>query len=442
MECVKRREYFWILAFVGAYQLLQSFDTSSAFTVQIAGSVGISNKELYSEAQPFKSWCLLPATIIAGTLYQFCGYKATLVFLCFAVMIAQSCMLASVLLFQKTASDAWSLPLFKGSFSFYAFSFSCGFVVNCAMFSLVKPSLYQTASSLNSIMMMVGSLLSSFVGQWIAPHLPTPGYLMPIDTGVLVLCLALIVIGTIVGAMPKDPRLLRSKEMLKLVWKRFVLHHKNVNVVMWSAFSAITVAIHTLVKGMWKSLFHDINADIGIATNGYINAITSGSAALCMIAMSFFSKAVESKAAYSLFLFPLLCAGLFVGMTLCKSILVATVLLCVYNVLCECALVLGSTMMAKSAIAAEEVEHENEELLAMNDGDNETRDKRHKLVNFSLVFSFNAVVSILTQVIFNAVAVYVLDLSSRGWFYGFALVSVLLSVFVLILTIVHCIKRK
>jgi hypothetical protein len=51
----------------------------------------------------------------------------------------------------------------------------------------------------------------------------------------------------------------------------------------------------------------------------------------------------------------------------------------------------------------------------------EVRAKR--LVDFALVFTVNAAVSIIVQTLYNVVAVYALGLTSRGWFWGFVVLS-------------------
>ena len=429
-------------AILAIYQLLHSFDPSNPFNVQIAQSLNITNKEFYSVVSPFRAWFLLPAIVIAGLTYELVGYRASLLLLAVVVFVREGLNSTAVAL---DAGHDTSSALFKASAALGAFSFSAGFIVNCGMFSLLPTKYYHAASSANSIAMMTGSLVSSFAGQGLVAILPEVGQTMYIGLACSVLCVLLVLVAMCTRVLPPLKNVLSAKEWIKRVWKRTVFYHSSSSVLEWSSFNAVVLAVHTLVKNMWKSLFSDIDPSAGKLNNGLINGITCGAAALTLIILSFLPRATDKIARPVLCIFPIVTSAIFIGMAYASSILTGAILLVVYNASCECALVMSSVMMAKAMSEAEEakkghrvVESEDDEVDSttplikgsVNEQDAEEDDgraRRNKLVDFALMFTLNSVISIIVQDLFNLVATQILVLDSREWFIGFAAVSCSLS---------------
>lgn len=483
------------ISFLAGYQLLHAFDPSGPFTVQIAAMANVTNDDIISRVNPFRAWSLLPTAAIAGAVYEIAGYRTALVFLSLAA--GASTLLQAIAVLVRPGR-AHALTLYQISMAAAAFSFSAGFTVNCSLFSLLPPAAYQAASSANSIAMMLGSLLSSFVGQGLVAILPAIGDLLWVTLAMVVLALLAVAAGVLSSALPAAERPLSGKEWASRVLEKLRFYHGQTQVLEWSFFSALVLATHTLVKTMWKSLFHDIDAKSGQVSNGVIYGATCGAAALCMFLMSAAPKATEASARFVLCIFPFAAAGTFAGMALSKGILLASILLVSYNALSECALVVASVMMGKAISEAErkkaEYDVERKRLLDLALSDDapipgsrrsaadaiasatasvsaalqrgatglkevpessvsvnsvgedrriEAEVRAKKLVDFALVFTVNAVVSIAIQDIFNVVAIYGLHLTSRGWFWGFAVLSCILGFVVVITSVVHvCTRQK
>ena len=466
-----------VIVFLVGFQLLHSFDPAQPFTVQIGIDLGLSNEDLFNKLAPFRAYFLLPSSILVGLLYEVLGYRFALGFL-FAALVLYHALLCVAVLLRPAYSTVMSL--YRAAYYWGSYSFSTGFVVNCALFSLLPPSAYQAATSANSIAMMVGSLLASFAGQGLVHAVPNIGDLFYISLAIAAAALLILLVGVCAGALPRAERVMSTSVWLRRVWARLLFYHRCSDVLEWSIFSAVNLALHTLVKGMWKSLFHDIDPESGQFNNGLINGVTCLAAAICMFAMSVLPRATERAARSILCLFPFVNGLIFVAMALSPTVLIGTCFFVAYNALCECVLVLGNVMMAKAMGRAEEnavriaakkekkkkkksepdakkegnseEEEEKEEkengdgAVVVDDDDNNNSDdeevkaKAKKLVDFALVFTVNYCVSIIVQNLYNAFAVHVFKFDSYGWFFGFAVVASLLGIGVVISSIVHGVR--
>lgn len=351
MAVLTKRRAVLATVVLATYQFLHAFDPSASFIVQIAQSLGLTNKEYYAVVAPFRAWFLLPAIVVAGLTFEFLGYRASLLVLG-SVLTVQEVLRALAVALHRGHDT--SLALLEAAAGVGAIAFSGGFIVNCGMFSLLPPSYYQAASSANSIAMMVGSLVSSFAGQGLVHVLPAIGQTVYVALGLVAASVVLVLGAMCARVLPPLRNVLGPREWARRAWRRTVFYHSSSEVLEWSAFNAVVLATHTLVKGMWKSLFADINPAAGRLNNGLINGITCGAAALAMIVLSLLPRATARVARPVLCLFPLVSAAIFVGMAYAPSILVGTVLLVTYNAASECALVMSSVMMAKSMNDAEE----------------------------------------------------------------------------------------
>lgn len=351
MAVLTKRRAVLATAVLATYQFLHAFDPSASFIVQIAQSLGLTNKEYYAVVAPFRAWFLLPAIVVAGLTFEFLGYRASLLVLGSVLTVQE--VLRALAVGLRRGHDT-SLALLEAAAGVGAIAFSGGFIVNCGMFSLLPTSHYQAASSANSIAMMVGSLVSSFAGQGLVHVLPEIGQTVYVALALVASSVVLVLAAMAARVLPPLPNVLGPREWVRRAWRRTVFYHSSSEVLEWSAFNAVVLATHTLVKGMWKSLFADINPAAGKLNNGLINGITCGAAALAMIVLSLLPRATARVARPVLCLFPLVSAAIFVGMAYAPSILVGTVLLVTYNAASECALVMSSVMMAKSMNDAEE----------------------------------------------------------------------------------------
>ena len=430
MKSSSRKRAVLATGVLATFQFLHAFDPASSFVVQIAQSLGLTNREYYAVAAPFRAWLLLPATLAAGLSFELCGYRTSLVLLGVMLVVKSALEAAAVLV---NGGHDTSLALFKAASAVGSFSYSGGFIVNCGMFSLLPTAYYQAASSANSIAMMAGSLVSSFAGQGLVALLPQIGQTLYVTLGLSALSVLLVLVCSCARVLPPLPSVLTVREWAQRVWRRTKHYHSSSDVLEWASFNAVVLATHTLVKGMWKSLFADIDPQAGKLNNGLINGITCGAAALAMVVLSLLPRATARIARAVLCVYPLASAAIFVGMAYATTILRGTVLLVVYNATCECALVMSSVMMAKAMQDADRAEEQADEptrpLVSSNvqqkedGGEDEEGDgvaRRKKLVDFALVFTLNSIVSILVQDAFNLVAVQVLNLNSREWFVGFA----------------------
>ena len=491
MAVLTRRRAVLAMGVLATYQFLHAFDPSSSFIVQIAQSLGLTNKEYYAVVAPFRAWFLLPGIVVAGLTFELLGYRASLLVLG-SVLTVQEVLRALAVALHRGHDT--SLRLLEAAAGVGGIAFSGGFIVNCGMFSLLPTSYYAAASSANSIAMMVGSLVSSFAGQGLVHVLPEIGQTvyLALVAGSVVLVLAAMC----ARVLPPLRNVLAPREWARRAWRRTVFYHSSSEVLEWSAFNAVVLATHTLVKGMWKSLFADIDPAAGKLNNGLINGITCGAAALAMLALSLLPRATAAVARPVLCLFPLVSAAIFVGMAYAPSVLVGTVLLVAYNAASECALVMSSVMMATSMsqaedarlrarLAPDDTEYSTFANKAINhcpsvDADapvsdsasaasseegsavvttqpeegksssssnsdepaNDGAAKQKKLVDFALMFTLNSIISILVQDLFNVVAIYVLNLNSREWFIGFAAVGCSLSSCVIASSIVKACRKS
>lgn len=351
MAVLTKRRAVLATAVLATYQFLHAFDPSASFIVQIAQSLGLTNKEYYAVVAPFRAWFLLPWIVVAGLTFEFLGYRASLLVLG-SVLTVQEVLRALAVALHR-GHDA-SLTLLEAAAGVGGIAFSGGFIVNCGMFSLLPTAYYQAASSANSIAMMVGSLVSSFAGQGLVHVLPEIGQTVYVALALVASSVVLVLVAMCARVLPPLRNVLGPREWVRRAWRRTVFYHSSSEVLEWSAFNAVVLATHTLVKGMWKSLFADINPAAGKLNNGLINGITCGAAALAMVVLSLLPRATARVARPVLCLFPLVSAAIFVGMAYAPSILVGTVLLVTYNAASECALVMSSVMMAKSMNDAEE----------------------------------------------------------------------------------------
>ena len=438
---LSRTRILVIIVFLVGFQLLHNFDPAQPFTVQIAVDLGLTNEDLFNTLSPFRAYFLLPSSLLVGLLYELIGYRFALCLLFLALFLNHGLQCIAVLLRPDYAT---TMLLYRVAYYFGSYSFATGFVVNCSMFSLLPPSAYQAASSANSIAMMVGSLLASFAGQGIVHVVPHIGDLFYISLGITAAALGALGAGVCAGALPRAERVMSTREWFGRVWEKFVFYHKCSDVLEWSIFSAVNLALHTLVKNMWKSLFHDIDPESGQFNNGLINGVTCLAAAVCMFVMSLLPRATERAARSILCLFPFVNGLVFIAMALSPTVLVGTCFFVAYNALCECVLVLGNVMMAKAMGRAEKnalkaqsqkislnsndesnenndenVEKEKEIVVDENGNENENNGndeeeeemeaKARKLVDFTLVFTVNYCVSIIVQNVFNALAVLIAE---------------------------------
>lgn len=498
MAVLTRRRAVLAMGVLATYQFLHAFDPSSSFIVQIAQSLGLTNKEYYAVVAPFRAWFLLPGIVVAGLTFELLGYRASLLVLG-SVLTVQEVLRALAVALHRGHDT--SLRLLEASAGVGGIAFSGGFIVNCGMFSLLPTSYYAAASSANSIAMMVGSLVSSFAGQGLVHVLPEIGQTVYVALALVAASVVLVLAAMCARVLPPLRNVLAPREWARRAWRRTVFYHSSSEVLEWSAFNAVVLATHTLVKGMWKSLFADIDPAAGKLNNGLINGITCGAAALAMLALSLLPRATAAVARPVLCLFPLVSAAIFVGMAYAPSVLVGTVLLVAYNAASECALVMSSVMMATSMsqaedarlrarIAPDDTEYSTFANKAINhspsvdagaapagavsdapasaasseegsavvttqpeegksssssNSDEPANDgvaKQKKLVDFALMFTLNSIISILVQDLFNVVAIYVLNLNSREWFIGFAAVGCSLSSCVIASSIVKACRKS
>ena len=493
MAVLTRRRAVLAMGVLATYQFLHAFDPSSSFIVQIAQSLGLTNKEYYAVVAPFRAWFLLPGIVVAGLTFELLGYRASLLVLG-SVLTVQEVLRALAVALHRGHDT--SLRLLEAAAGVGGIAFSGGFIVNCGMFSLLPTSYYAAASSANSIAMMVGSLVSSFAGQGLVHVLPEIGQTIYVALALVAGSVVLVLAAMCARVLPPLRNVLAPREWARRAWRRTVFYHSSSEVLEWSAFNAVVLATHTLVKGMWKSLFADIDPAAGKLNNGLINGITCGAAALAMLALSLLPRATAAVARPVLCLFPLVSAAIFVGMAYAPSVLVGTVLLVAYNAASECALVMSSVMMATSMSQAEDarlrariapdgdeystfankaINHcpsvdadapdsdsasaasseegsavvttqpEEGKSSSSSNSDEPANDgaaKQKKLVDFALMFTLNSIISILVQDLFNVVAIYVLNLNSREWFIGFAAVGCSLSSCVIASSVVKACRKS
>eukprot|EP00727_Mastigamoeba_balamuthi_P002531 m51a1_g12275 hypothetical protein (724) ;mRNA; r:223135-226759 len=413
--------YAPVMFFLCSYQFLHAFNPGSSFNVQAPEEKGMANKVLYSSVLQISAYCMVPATLATGLVLYVAGYRAALVLEALALVACDTLFAA--------APSGHPRALMSVSQAFGSFSFGAGFLVTCALFSLVPKHI------INSVAMMMGIMGGSLVGQAVLPAVGSYTNVLVVGAGCSVVCLEMVLVGIFTGALPPAGREFQLRQMLPGIGRAFARYHRHAAVTQWSLFSSVTLALHTINNKAWKSLLREVDAQAG-SKNGFISATSYGVASgVLFLAALVPVRATRRVARPVIWFSSFALAALFFGLSQVRTDIRAAVgLIVAYNAVAELLLMVASVMLGEEMrlvdAAAATVEEINcDEETAPLQSSKSVKAAQARFVDFAVVFTFNYVVSIAIQNLFLfVVGDRALNLEIWGWYYGLAGSSVLLSV--------------
>lgn len=148
-----------VVVVLAAFQFWHWFRPSEPFLVDILNSdFHLPEAVVYNNIYPWSTYALLPATLLSAALFEVFGFGS-------ALMVAAVGDVVTV--FLVILSSGKLGPLWASQVTF-ALSFAAVFSVVATLFALLPPDLYQKASSYSRAASLMGTIVSSLVGQGLA----------------------------------------------------------------------------------------------------------------------------------------------------------------------------------------------------------------------------------------------------------------------------------
>jgi len=144
---------------LAAFQFWHWFRPSEPYLVAILSlDLGVEKSAVYNSLFPWSTYALLPATVLSAAVFEVFGFGS-------ALLLAGVGDVVTVVL---VIASGGSFAVLLASQVTFALSFAAVFTVVATLFALLPPELYQRASSYNRAASLLGTILSSLVGQGMA----------------------------------------------------------------------------------------------------------------------------------------------------------------------------------------------------------------------------------------------------------------------------------
>ena len=141
---------------MAAFQFWHWFRPSEPYLVDILSKdMAVPPHVVYNEIFPWSTYALLPATLLSAILFEVFGFGS-------ALLLAAVGDVVTVLL---VVGSGGAMAMLLASQLTFALSFAAVFTSVATLFALLPPELYQRASSYNRAASLLGTILSSLVGQ-------------------------------------------------------------------------------------------------------------------------------------------------------------------------------------------------------------------------------------------------------------------------------------
>lgn len=204
---------------------------------------------------------MLPTTLLVGALFEFVGSGPAL-----AVSSIFGPLTVTIVLL--TTDIDWLIV----SQMTFCLSFTAHFIVLAVLYSNLRGESYQLATSLNRSAMLISTLSSSALGELLVNTVGerTTLYVSEVSTG---LAFVVTLVGWASGALPwrgsqstssgasPTPSSKQRSRSAKIVSQWVVLRRSLgamfavPSIFAWSLWSAVLLAVHSLVITYWQSLF-------------------------------------------------------------------------------------------------------------------------------------------------------------------------------------------
>jgi hypothetical protein len=153
---VLRRSATRLVGVLALYQFWHWFRPSEPCLVNIlTKDLHISDEVVDNVIFPWSTYALLPCTVAAAAVFEVFGFGP-------ALLLAALADVVTVCLVLLSGGVLW--PLLASQVTF-ALSFTAIFVVVAALYALLPPELYQQAASYSRIAALLGTVISSGIGQ-------------------------------------------------------------------------------------------------------------------------------------------------------------------------------------------------------------------------------------------------------------------------------------
>lgn len=145
-----------LVVVMAAFQFWHWFRPSEPYLVDILSEdMGVPSHVVYNEIFPWSTYALLPATLLSAIIFEVFGFGS-------ALLLAAVGDVVTVLL---VVGSGGAMAMLLASQLTFALSFAAVFTSVATLFALLPPELYQRASSYNRAASLLGTILSSLVGQ-------------------------------------------------------------------------------------------------------------------------------------------------------------------------------------------------------------------------------------------------------------------------------------
>lgn len=377
-----------MLLVLAAYQLLHWFKPSEAYLVDYAtgadGPYKLTVDTILHSVFPVATYSLFATTFVVVGVHTTLGHVASL-----WVGAAAGAVTVAIVLWGN------SVTLLEVSEVTWALGFSALFVVSATMYLLVPPAWYQTASSVNTAAMLVGSVASSFVGFAMTDHAHTSsdgGHTSHAVRATFVVSLISAAAATVVVSVGAFGGCLRRRRpdatdaAVSVSPPQHTHHHRMAptvhnkaaapagfvsrlwfvvrctyscpQVVLWTAISLLLRGPHTLVLTNWGELSKTIAPHaqryngILLGSAYFIAAVVVGVLGLRAVASHITRSPVV--ASVSTFVASCLCVAGSALMASASDIASLAAIFSVYNAAAEVALAIASAQMALHTVLRHE----------------------------------------------------------------------------------------
>jgi hypothetical protein len=364
------------------FSLFYIFDPSQPFLVEyFRAEKQIPSSTVVQSIFPIWSYSLLPAQLLVGILSETrIGHRWIIVAGIFSNLLTLACILIS------KPGTIWLIQLTEVT---VAFSFATHSSFFALRYHITGRDKYQFVTALTRGCMLLGSVMSSMLGQGLYLIHGKYPEIVPLRVLFYISMLGVgpcIIIALLKFPSPKAYQVPMVSNDGTSLWNRTVQFSKqvwtcyrNANVIYWSIFIIIAVPIHHLAMTYYQTLFKFLSTEDTKVWNGFVVAIAYLIAGLLSLVPTRFETLFDINITGQLTALILSCvSGMclwFLSQHVFTNMLFVYALFICYHALFELLLVLAMSQIAKSM----------------------------KVTRFAAIFSFNALLQNVLQVIIQAV---------------------------------------
>eukprot|EP01119_Soliformovum_irregulare_P014493 TRINITY_DN3963_c4_g4_i2.p1 TRINITY_DN3963_c4_g4~~TRINITY_DN3963_c4_g4_i2.p1 ORF type:complete len:445 (+),score=120.09 TRINITY_DN3963_c4_g4_i2:99-1433(+) len=368
----------------------------------------LTEKQVYEDIFPIWTYSYLINVILIGMLTEVVGYRFSL-----AAGVLGNIATYIILL---TTDNYFLLQFEQATVSLASASI---IIFSSFVFRAVPRIHYQKVTSAVRSSYLVASVTSSLLGQLLVKLGVSLNALM------LITCIICIMGGLLIPfmrALPQPPSenvqlefKLKIRKKIASIFSELLQTYKISSVLLWSLWMGVAVAIHHLVLTYWQSLLFELSPTSSKNYNGIVSALAYFLAAISALSSSQLEFKLKSVIPVIQVVCPLFSCGLLVAMSFSTSYVIACIGFVAYHISFEFAM-----PIAQSDVAT-----------------------KMKSERFGIVFSVNTALSILVQVIVQAIiGKGALKLDMRNQFLSFAILLGTLGILTFIWTTYSKIRAK